>query len=387
MTKLAGAGEERRCDLRRTASTSATTRGTSTRSTRDAGKILWKAKAQPRFGSAGNFYATPAVAYGRVYIGATDGKVYSFGASSGKLRWSQSTGRLRLLVGRGLARPRLRRLVLAHASSASTRRPATILWQFKANGPISGLADRRRGPRLLRDAGRARPTRSTRGTGARPGRSRTASTRRSSPTRTASTWSATRGSTGSTRRRAKTLRTLSATSALRALRQAGLATCGSSGRSRSRSGSASARPGTASSSSTSVTSRCFGGKVNVRWAGGVLSAGVPVGFRGALRRHRGGRLHRLASRRVAAGRRPRRRRSRLLHRLLRPGVEGGERARARRAARRSGRGRARLRRFRRLSSTSRASRACAASATSSRSTCGGTCSRRSGLRGGRRATT
>ena len=47
---------------------------------------------QPRFGSAGNFYATPALAYGRVYVGATDGKVYSFGASSGKLRWSQSTG-------------------------------------------------------------------------------------------------------------------------------------------------------------------------------------------------------------------------------------------------------------------------------------------------------
>src|SRR5207245_8111715 len=36
--------------------------------------------------------ATPAAAYGRVYIGATDGKVYSLGAATGKLRWSQSTG-------------------------------------------------------------------------------------------------------------------------------------------------------------------------------------------------------------------------------------------------------------------------------------------------------
>ena len=40
----------------------------------------------------GRFYATPSVAYGRVYIGATDGKVYSFGAASGDLRWSTSTG-------------------------------------------------------------------------------------------------------------------------------------------------------------------------------------------------------------------------------------------------------------------------------------------------------
>ncbi len=38
------------------------------------------------------FYSTPAVAYGRVYIGSTDGKVYSFGATTGKLRWSHGTG-------------------------------------------------------------------------------------------------------------------------------------------------------------------------------------------------------------------------------------------------------------------------------------------------------
>ena len=51
------------------------------------GKLLWKAGVQPRLGSPGTFYSTPAVAYGRVYIGSTDGKVYSFGAASGRLRW------------------------------------------------------------------------------------------------------------------------------------------------------------------------------------------------------------------------------------------------------------------------------------------------------------
>ena len=62
------------------------------RARRRSGSVLWKAKVQPRFGNTGTFYATPSVAYGRVYVGATDGKVYSFGAASGKLRWSQSTG-------------------------------------------------------------------------------------------------------------------------------------------------------------------------------------------------------------------------------------------------------------------------------------------------------
>lgn len=43
------------------------------------------------FGS-GNFYSTPAVAFGRVYIGNTDGRVYSFAAATGQLAWATSTG-------------------------------------------------------------------------------------------------------------------------------------------------------------------------------------------------------------------------------------------------------------------------------------------------------
>jgi outer membrane protein assembly factor BamB len=101
------------------------------------GKIVWQASVQPRFGSAGNFYATPALAYGRVYVGATDGKVYSFGASSGKLRWSQSTGgyvyssaavwRSRIFVGS-----------YSHTFFCLDAATGDILWKFQANGPISG---------------------------------------------------------------------------------------------------------------------------------------------------------------------------------------------------------------------------------------------------------
>jgi outer membrane protein assembly factor BamB len=102
-----------------------------------SGKVLWKAKVQPRFGSAGNFYATPSAAYGRVYIGATDGKVYSFGAESGRLRWSQSTGGY-VYSSTAVWRDRV------YAGSYSKRffcfdaATGKILWQFHADGQISG---------------------------------------------------------------------------------------------------------------------------------------------------------------------------------------------------------------------------------------------------------
>ena len=40
----------------------------------------------------GRFYSTPAVAYGRVYIGSLDGFVYSFAARNGRLAWRHRTG-------------------------------------------------------------------------------------------------------------------------------------------------------------------------------------------------------------------------------------------------------------------------------------------------------
>ena len=39
----------------------------------------------------GQFYSTPAVAYGRVYLGNTDGHVYSLAAANGKLAWRKAT--------------------------------------------------------------------------------------------------------------------------------------------------------------------------------------------------------------------------------------------------------------------------------------------------------
>ena len=80
---------------------------------------------------------TPTAAYGRLYIGSTDGKVYSFGATSGRLIWSRSTGGYvysspavwneRVYVGSYSGR--------FYAFDAASGR---TLWQFPANGAISG---------------------------------------------------------------------------------------------------------------------------------------------------------------------------------------------------------------------------------------------------------
>ena len=101
------------------------------------GKLLWKASAQGTLLHGGRFYATPAVAHDRVYLGATDGKLYSFGATSGKLRWSHSTGGYvyssaavwddLVLVGSYSGR--------FYAFDAATGKER---WSFTANGPISG---------------------------------------------------------------------------------------------------------------------------------------------------------------------------------------------------------------------------------------------------------
>jgi outer membrane protein assembly factor BamB len=102
-----------------------------------SGKIVWQSKVQPRFGSAGNFYATPTLAYGRVYIGATDGKMYSFGATTGKLRWSQSTGGY-VYSSAAVWHTRVYVGSYSHTFFCFDAATGAVIWKFKANGPISG---------------------------------------------------------------------------------------------------------------------------------------------------------------------------------------------------------------------------------------------------------
>jgi outer membrane protein assembly factor BamB len=57
------------------------------------GKLIWQAGSLgPGFAASGAFYSTPAVAYGRVYAGNNDGRVYSYDLNDGTLAWTHSTG-------------------------------------------------------------------------------------------------------------------------------------------------------------------------------------------------------------------------------------------------------------------------------------------------------
>lgn len=58
------------------------------------GKLLWRTSSKSgALGlRAGNFYATPSAAFGRVYVGNTNGFVYSFAQSDGRLAWRKKTG-------------------------------------------------------------------------------------------------------------------------------------------------------------------------------------------------------------------------------------------------------------------------------------------------------
>jgi outer membrane protein assembly factor BamB len=57
------------------------------------GKLKWQSGSLGQgFGTGGEFYSTPAVAFGRVYAGNNDTRVYSFDLKDGTLAWTYSTG-------------------------------------------------------------------------------------------------------------------------------------------------------------------------------------------------------------------------------------------------------------------------------------------------------
>jgi outer membrane protein assembly factor BamB len=109
------------------------------------GSVIWHAATSGRsFSRAGNFYATPTVAFGRVYAGNTDGFVYSFAASSGKLAWRESTGGYVYSAPVAAASSSLPPTVFTGSYSgrfyAFDARSGHVRWTHNAGGTISGAA-------------------------------------------------------------------------------------------------------------------------------------------------------------------------------------------------------------------------------------------------------
>ena len=107
---------------------------------RDGARIWSKSAAGGLRG--GNFYATAAVAYGRVYIGATDGRAYSLSAKDGRIAWAHQTGRyvyssaaIKNVKGRG---PMVFFGSYDGTFYALDARSGKVRWTHRSGGKISG---------------------------------------------------------------------------------------------------------------------------------------------------------------------------------------------------------------------------------------------------------
>ena len=105
------------------------------------GARIWSKRASGGL-RGGNFYATAAVAYGRVYIGATDGRAYSLSAKDGRIAWAHQTGRyvyssaaIKNVKGRG---PMVFFGSYDGTFYALDARSGKVRWTHRSGGKISG---------------------------------------------------------------------------------------------------------------------------------------------------------------------------------------------------------------------------------------------------------
>jgi outer membrane protein assembly factor BamB len=109
------------------------------------GSEIWSAGSQSGglLGS-GNFYATPAVAFDRIYVGNTDGRMYSFERRSGELAWSRSTGAYVYAAAVAADTPLTKPSVYFGSYDGEfyslDARTGEVNWQKPVGGAVSGAA-------------------------------------------------------------------------------------------------------------------------------------------------------------------------------------------------------------------------------------------------------
>lgn len=103
-----------------------------------SGRLVWQAGSLGQgFGSSGAFYSTPAVAFGRVYAGNNDTRVYSFDRRDGTIAWTYSTGGY----------------VYSGPAVASTRHTGPTVYIGSFDGNVYALNAKSGEPRWIRSAG------------------------------------------------------------------------------------------------------------------------------------------------------------------------------------------------------------------------------------------
>ena len=102
------------------------------------GELVWQSDSLGQgFGTSGAFYSTPAVAFGRVFAGNNDTRVYSFDRRDGTIAWTYSTG------GYAYSGPAV----------ASTRHTGPTVYIGSFDGNVYALNAESGEPRWIRSAG------------------------------------------------------------------------------------------------------------------------------------------------------------------------------------------------------------------------------------------
>jgi outer membrane protein assembly factor BamB len=108
------------------------------------GRALWVSKSEGALLGSGTFYSTAATVYGRVFLGNTDGRIYAYDASTGRLDWAVQTGAYVYASPAVTNAPGLGPTVYIGSYNgifyALNARSGHISWQFNAHGRISGSA-------------------------------------------------------------------------------------------------------------------------------------------------------------------------------------------------------------------------------------------------------
>ncbi len=108
------------------------------------GRRIWRSNSEGALLGSGTFYSTAAVFYGRVFLGNTDGRVYAYDASSGRLDWAVQTGAYVYASPAVTNAPGLGPTLYLGSYNgnfyALNARSGHISWHFNAHGRISGSA-------------------------------------------------------------------------------------------------------------------------------------------------------------------------------------------------------------------------------------------------------
>jgi outer membrane protein assembly factor BamB len=108
------------------------------------GHRIWLSQSEGALLGSGTFYSTAAVVYGRVFLGNTDGRIYAYDASTGKLDWAVQTGAYVYASPAVTNAPGLGPTIYLGSYNgyfyAIDARSGHIDWRFNAHGRISGSA-------------------------------------------------------------------------------------------------------------------------------------------------------------------------------------------------------------------------------------------------------